>query len=81
METLSQRRKNIIQKFSYKAEKSEVFRNWFCEDTSVYRTRKQKKKYKPVLCRTTKFERSPLPVLTKAASWHPPLVYVAPNVN
>ena len=81
LETLSQRRKNIIQKFCYKAEKSEVFRDWFCEDSSVYRTRKKKNKYKPVPCRTHKYERSPLPVLTKAASWHPPLVYVTPNVH
>ena len=86
MRSLSQRRKEIVYKFCKKAEKSEVFSKWFSKydtetSTRVTRvTRKNALQYKPVTCRTTRYERSPLPTITNILSWHPPKVFISPKM-
>ena len=83
LKTLAERRKDVIFKFSKSEEKLVNFKDWFSEqDPPARKTRTFKKeKYKPVPCRTKRFARSAIPVLTKAVSWHPPMVYVAPDVH
>ena len=85
LQSLSQRRKNLIFRFAKKCEASSKFSKWFSKEsmTKLKKTRQKgpKYKYKSIQCRTTKFERSSLPILTKALAWHPPLIYVAPNIK
>ena len=81
MKSLSSRRKDIIFKFANKARKSERFSDWFQKsEHDPARRHKPKHVFKEVTCRTSRFQRSALPVLTKAISWHPPKVYIAPEV-
>ena len=84
MFSLSQRRKNIIFKFAQKCKDSPVFSHWFSKNDVLSdkqpTTRNKKPKYKPVTARTNRYKRSSLPVITKAISWHPPKIYVAPTV-
>ena len=79
---MAQKRKDMIFKFGRKAAQSEKFSNWFVKTQINDTTRRPKAKpvYKSVTCRTTRYERSPLPVLTKTVSWHPPKIYIAPQV-
>ena len=81
LKSLAQRRKDLIFSYAKKAEKSDRFSEWFQKAQQNPKTRnKPKSVYKPVMCRTNRFSRSALPVLTKALSWHPPKVYIAPEV-
>ena len=83
IKTLAERRKDIIFRFSRSVERSPKFSSWFAkEEKPVVKLRSRNiQQYKQVQCRTKRFEHSPLPILTYAASWHPPKVYVAPDVN
>ena len=78
--SLAQRRKQIIVKFSKKSLSSDTFCEWF-KLNDTHGSRHQKPDYKPVPSRTVRFERSALPIMTKIVSWHPPLVYVPPDLK
>ena len=83
MKTLSQHRKDILYKFSKGAEKSGKFNKWFSENEPEKRPRlckNTKKRFKSVSCRTTRFKRSSLPVITEALEWHPPLRYFGSEI-
>lgn len=80
MKSLSDRRKDIIFKFSKNAHKSDTFCSWFAKSEVTRPARSNKPLLKPVTCRTTRYSRSSLPVITQVASWHPPKIYVAPKV-
>ena len=81
MKSLKERRKDMVFKFSKQAQKHEVFSQWFSKNNVTRSTRKTKPKYKPVTTRTARYARSSLPVITEALNWHPPKIYVAPNLN
>ena len=81
MKSLASRRKDLIFKFSQKIEKSENFNQWLKKSEKGKNTRQKVPTYKPVTTRTTRFERTALPVLTKALAWHPPLIYISQNIN
>ena len=77
--SLKIRRLEAISKFSKKAFLSEKYRNWFSKNNCIdTRTRwKQTATLKPVTCRTQRYEKSSLPLMTKLLTWHPPLRYTA----
>ena len=64
MEKLSVRRKNLCTKFAIKAQKNEKFTKWF-KPTPVGASRIKKPQFYDVVCRTTRFENSPLSYLTR----------------
>ena len=65
-ETLATRRKLLCLKFAKKASKHPKFANWFCQSqTKAYNTRKPNEKFKPVISRTSRYEKSPIAYLTK----------------
>ena len=66
--SLAQRRRDIIVKFSEQAEQSEKYSSWFCKNENQTNTRRRKAKYKPVTCRTTRYERTALNVMTQFVS-------------
>ena len=80
---LSLKQRRVIQatKFSKKSFKNPRFKSWFCEtDESQHpparnRNRRAVPLLKPVTCRTQRYARSSLPVMTSILSWHPPLLY------
>ena len=81
MKSLSSRRKDMIFKFGKSADKSPKFSQCFQKSTfNIYLRQKPKNLYKQVTCRTNRYQRSALPVLTKAVSCHPPKIYIAPDV-
>ena len=85
MSSLKERRLSIIARFSIKAKRSHKYKDWFCaseEPVGGARTRQAgtKTQLKPVPCRTQRFERSPIPVMTRLLSWHPPLPYTPPHL-
>ena len=85
MSSLKLRRLAIITRFSTSAFKNPKYKKWFCpaeEPVTGARTRQAGTKplLKPVSCRTQRFERSPLPVMTRLLSWHPPLPYTPPHL-
>ena len=80
MSSLKVRRIAIISKFSKNAQRNPKYKKWFSaseEPTEAARTRQAGARplLKPVQCRTQRFERSPIPVMTRLLSWHPPLPY------
>ena len=81
MKSLKSRRKDILFRFCKQSEKHPLFSQWFtrCEETRV--TRKRKPLYKPVATRTARYARSLIPVATSALNWHPPKIYIAPNIH
>ena len=80
MRSLSNRRKEIFYKFCKKSEKSEVFQNWFAKPEQGRTARYSKPVYRPVNCRTTRFDRSPISAMTKVVSWHPPKIFMPPQM-
>ena len=81
--SLKQRRAAILAKFSKNALSNPKYKKWFCaseEPEEGPRTRQARPLLKPVPCRTQRFERSPIPVMTRLLSWHPPLVYTPLNL-
>ena len=80
MRSLKLRRLELISRFSKSAFKNEKYKNWFCpsEERQGVRTRgKPVPRLRPVPCRTARYQRSSLPVMTKLLSWHPPLRHTA----
>ena len=81
--SLKQRRAAILAKFSKNALSNPKYKKWFCaseEPEEGPRTRQARPLLKPVPCRTQRFERSPIPVMTRLLSWHPPLAYTPLNL-
>ena len=80
IKSLKLRRLELLTRFGKAAIRNEKYKNWFCpsEEREDARTRsKPVSLLKPVPCRTARYERSSLPVLTKLLSWHPPLRHKA----
>ena len=80
MKSLKIRRLELITKFSKKAMRSSIYKDWFCESeerAGMITRGKPLPLFKPVTCRTQRYERSSLPFMTKLLSWHPPLRYAA----
>ena len=79
MRSLKKRRLEAITNFSKKALVSNKYRNWFSKNNCVEnRTRwKPTAALKPVPCRTQRYKKSSLPLITKLLTWHPPLTYTA----
>lgn len=80
--SLKMRRLELMTRFGKAAIKNEKYKNWFClsgsEEREGVRTRSRPvPPLKPVPCRTARYERSSIPVLTKLLSWHPPLRHTA----
>ena len=79
--SLKQRRVIQITKFSKKSYNNSRFNTWFCKaaEQQVPPIRELRHKtvplLKPVTCRTQRYARSSLPVMTRILSWHPPLLY------
>ena len=71
--SLKERRLAIIARFSKNAQKNPKYKKWFCaieEPAAEARTRQAGSRplLKPVQCRTQRYERSPLPVMTRLLS-------------
>ena len=80
MKSLKVRRVELITRFSKAAFKSDKYSKWFCkseENLNVATRRSQAPILKPVQCRTQRYSRSSIPVMTQILSWHPPLRYNA----
>ena len=79
IKSLKIRRLEAISNFSKKAMLSDKYKYWFSKNTeTLARTRwKPKAALKPVNCRTQRYQRSSLPLMTSLLSWHPPLRYTA----
>ena len=84
LSSLRNRRIALLTKFSKKAYQSDKFKSWFFEpekthnDTHEKITRQPVKctpLLQPVTCRTQRYARSSIPVMTQLLSWHPPLRY------
>ena len=79
MRSLKTRRVDLKTSFSKKAFRDEKFKGWFSESedrTAGARTRGRPiPRLKPVACRTQRYKRSSLPLMTKLLSWHPPMRY------
>ena len=79
--SLRQRRVVQITKFSKKSYKNPRFKTWFCETEESQQQPARELRFqrtvllKPVPCRTQRYARSSLPVMTSILSWHPPLLY------
>ena len=78
--SLKERRVIQITNFSKKSYQNSRFKTWFCEAEEQHTVRDLRKKkiaprLKPVMCRTQRYARSSLPVMTSILSWHPPLRY------
>ena len=66
LEVLSVRRKHLCRTFAVKSAKHPKFASWFCQnDEKLVNTRSKREKYKPVIARTNKYQRSPLAYLTE----------------
>ena len=80
LRSLRERRVVQITKFCKKSYKNPRFKTWFCEESQQTPAREQRNRraaplLKPVTCRTQRYARSSLPVMTSILSWHPPLLY------
>ena len=69
LEKLSARREKICTKFAKKALKHKKFTTWF-KPTPTVITRIKKPKFYDVVCKTARFEKSPLSYLTKLLNQH-----------
>ena len=69
LEKLSARREKICTKFAKKAQKHKKFTTWF-KPTPTVITRIKKPKFYDVVCKTARFEKSPLSYLTKLLNQH-----------
>ena len=79
--SLKQRRAIQITKFSKNSYNNSRFITWFCKATEQQEPPIRELRHKtvpllkPVTCRTQRYARSSLPVMTSILSWHPPLLY------
>ena len=69
LEKLSARRKKICTKFAKNAQKHKKFSKWFRPTPAVI-TRSKKPHFYDVVCKTVRFEKSPLSYLTKLLNQH-----------
>ena len=69
LDKLSVRRKKICIKFAKKAQKHKKFSKWF-KPTPAVITRNKKPPFYDVVCKTVRFEKSPLSYLTKLLNQH-----------
>ena len=65
LDKLSTRREALCKKFAHKAIQSEKYSSWFAPEEKTYNTRSVASKLKPTQTRTTRFEKSTIPYLTK----------------
>ena len=66
LEPLDLRRKTLCYKFALKSSKHPKFASWFClSDEKKINTRTKRERFKPVLARTKRYEKSPIAYLTK----------------
>ena len=65
MKSLSDRRKDLCIAFAIKSKKNEKYSTWFCDNVNTLNTRSSKPNLKPVQTRLRRFEKTPLPYLTK----------------
>ena len=70
LESLQSRRGKLCLKFAKKAEKHEKFKNWFKVSDPKPNTRQQTCKYQEVNAKHTRFEKSPLSLLTRILNEH-----------
>ena len=79
IKSLKTRRLELFTSFSKKAISSDKYKGWFCKkDAENTRTRwKPTASLKPVTCRTQRYQKSSLPLMTRLLTWHPPLRYTA----
>ena len=81
IKSLKSRRLEAITKFSKKALTSDKYRNWFQKSdppsASARLRLRPTASLKPVTCRTQRYEKSSLPLMTRLLAWHPPLKYTA----
>ena len=82
LKSLQERRIVQLARFSKKAYKSDRFKSWFCESEEPHEIQRNTRNpvgipplVKPVPCRTQRYARSSLPLMTRLLSWHPPLRY------
>ena len=88
LKSLKERRCAQIVSFSNKSYKNPRFQTWFCnkeanEQPPIIETRNGHKNtplLKPVTCRTQRYARSSLPLMTSILAWHPPLRYSPLNL-
>ena len=65
LDTLEDRRLQLCKSFAIKCSKHPKFSNWFQKTKSQsIVTRSKKRKYKEPLCKTARFQKSPIPYLT-----------------
>ena len=82
--SLKHRRIAIITRFSKNAIKNTKYKQWFCKTEEPEEGARSRQAYKrpllkPVQCRTQRYERSPLPVMTRLLNWHPQLARPSPT--
>ena len=79
MKSLKIRRLEAITRFSKKALSSDKYTNWFqkSDPTSTRLRWRPSAQLKPVTCRTQRYKKSSLPLMTRLLAWHPPLKYTA----
>ena len=88
LKSLKERRCAQIVTFSKKSYKNPRFQTWFCNKEAngqppIIETRNGHKNtplLKPVTCRTQRYARSSLPLMTSILAWHPPLRYSPLNL-
>ena len=88
MKSLKFRRSILISRFAKKALGNEKHANWFLEndaqpaqEVELRRKKPQVPLLKPVTCRTQRYQRSSLPLMTHLLNWHPPLAWTNLDIN
>ena len=64
LDSLKDRRSKLSINFAKKAEKDKKFQNWFRVAKYRETTRQERSKYQKVLAKNTRFQKSPISVLT-----------------
>ena len=82
MKSLKARRLEAITNFSKKALANDKYRSWFTKtDSTSTRLRwRPTASLNPVTCRTQRYKKSSLPLMTRLLAWHPSLRYTAPDL-
>ena len=88
LKSLKERRCAQIVTFSKKSYKNPRFQTWFCNKEAngqppiieSINGHKNTPLLKPVTCRTQRYARSSLPLMTSILAWHPPLRYSPLNL-
>ena len=62
--SLEERRSILCSKFAYKAVRHHKHSNWFSLNSNVTKTRQVQPKFRPVISKTLRFEKSPISYLT-----------------